>query len=226
MPPQRDDALVVPYGRAKIAPGEIGEPAVALRRGVPLRLADGPYPFPEPPDLVRIASTADRLDLLREHLQSLCGVWDRPAQAFLDAYFRFIGAAIASDAAALAARAAQSGGLFEPADWSFCALRPLPQAHLAPDADAPVRCDFAFWTGDGLIAIELAAAGSPRRQRRAELARLAAGGVTVVEVDAAELRQEARLVHILPAPFQRFWAGVRLPASPFGPQLAEIRVAD
>ena len=223
MPTPLDDTRVVPYGRAKLAPGEIGEPAVLLRRGVPLRLSDGPYPFPEPPDLIRIAGTGDRLDLLREHLQSLCGLWDRPARLFLDAYFRFIAAAPAADAAALAAR---GGGLFQPADWSFAALRPLPQAQLTGDAAPPVRCDFAFWTGDGLIAIELAAAASQRKQRRDELARLAAAGIVIVELAAAELPQEGRLAQFLPAPFQRFWAGVALPASPFGPDLDVIRAAD
>jgi len=224
MSSQSRDARLLPYGRAKIAPGETGEPAVTLRPSVPLRLSDGPYPFPEPPDLIGIAGTSERLDLLREHLQSLCGLWDRPARLFLDAYFRFIDATIAASALALAALSGKSGGLFVPADWSFSALRPLPQAQLLADSAAPVRADFAFWTGDALVAIELQASANPRRHRQEELARLAAAGITVVAVPAAALQEQGErlLVQLLPSPLQEFWRGVSLPASPFGPELGEI----
>jgi len=226
MPPQERETLI-PYGRAKLAPGDPGEPAVRVRAGAMLRLSDGPYPFPEPPDLVRIVTTADRLALLNEHLQSLCSVWDRPAQAFLDAYFRWIDRTIAANAEALAAVSARTGGLFAPADWSFAAPRPLPQAHLCPDAGPPVRADFAFWLGDGLLAIELRGAGT-RRQRQEELARLAAAGIAVLALDAVALQRDgaALLASVLPPPFQRFFAGLLLPASPFGPALDEIRAAD
>lgn len=219
------DTLLIPYGRAKFAPGNSGGPAVTVRRFVPLRLSDGPYPFPEPPDLVRIVGTAERLELLREHLQALCGVWDQPARLFLDAYFRWIDGAIAAGAAELGAR---GGGLFVPADWSFSALRPLPQAQLASDLAQPVRADFAFWTGDAMVAIELKAGASPRRQRQDELACLAAANVTVIKVPGAALQQDGErlFARLLPAPFQRFWERVILPASSFGPQLDEIRVAD
>ena len=224
MQSQDRDTRLVPYGRAKIAPGEIGEPAATLRLGVPLRLSDGPYPFPEPPDLIRIAGTAERLELLCEHLQSLCGLWDRPARLFLDAYFRFIDRSITEGAAELAALGAKSGGLFAPADWSFTALRPLPQAQLLADSPAPVRADFAFWTGDGLVAVELQAGASPRRQRQDELARLATAGIAVITVAAAELQRDAErlLASLFPPTLQKFWRGVTLPASPFGPELGEI----
>lgn len=222
------DTLLIRYGRAQYVPGEIAAPAVAARRGTPLRLADGPYPFPEPPDLIRIATVAERLDLLREHLQSLCGLWDRPAQQFLDAYFAHVTAAIAAAEAPLAALASGTGGLFAPQDWSFAAPRPLPQAHLEAADDAPpVRTDFAFWTGAALVAIELRGSASPRRQRQQELQRLAAAGVMLVEVPAQALQQQgaALLARILPAPFQRFWEGVRLPKSPFAPLTLDTIVA-
>jgi hypothetical protein len=224
MQSQNREARLLPYGRAKIAPGEVGEPAIMLRPGVPLRLSDGPYPFPEPPDLIRIAGTAERLELLREHLQSLCGLWDRPARLFLDAYFRFIDEAIATAATALAALAARGGGLFAPADWSFTALRPLPQAQLLADSAAPVRADFAFWTGDAFVVIELQASANPRRQRQEELARLAAAGIAIIAVPATALQQQGErlLVQLLPPPFHEFWRGVTLPTGPFGPELGEI----
>ncbi len=196
-------------------PDARGEPVVAVRAGRALRLSDGPYPFPEPPDLIGLSSRAERIEILREHLQALCGVWDRPAHCFVAAYFRWIGSALAAGEAERAALAQGAGGLFAPADWSFAALRPLPQAHLAA-AGAAVRVDFAFWTGAGLVAIELQGSASPRRQRQEELALLAAQGVVIVALPGAA--GEAQFDRLLPTPFHRFWRGVALPSGPFGPQ--------
>jgi hypothetical protein len=213
------ETMMIPYGRAKLVPDARGEPVVAVRAGRPLRLSDGPYPFAEPPDLIGLSSRADRLEILREHLQALCGVWDRPAHGFLAAYFGWIGAAIAGGETELAALAQRAGGLFAPADWSFAALRPLPQAHISA-AGAAVRVDFAFWTGTGLIAIDLQGSASPRRQRQEELALLAAQGVVMVALPGAASQAAGAAVfdRLLPAPFHRFWRGVALPSGPFGPQ--------
>jgi hypothetical protein len=210
----------VPYGRA--APDNPG-PSARIGEGAALRLCHGPYPFAEPPNLLAAATVAARLELLREHLLSLCRPWDKLADAFLAAYFARIAAAIAAADAELRHLAATGGGLFAPEDWSFCALRPLPQAHLFG-----ARTDFAFWTGGGFIAIELEGSGSPRKQRRDELARLEAAGVAPVRVPGAALQQQGDglLADILPPPFHRFWAGLTLPASPFGAEaLDEILVA-
>ncbi len=203
----RFDGRPIPYGSARPEPGG---PEIALAGGTALRLSHGPYPFAEPPDLIGNGTVEARLALLREHLGSLCGPWDRPARAFLDAYFAWIDGAIGAHAAAIAALAAWSGGIFAPADWSFAALRPLPQAHVAADAGAPVRVDFAFWTGVAIVAIELVGSASPRRQRKDELARLETSGVILVPVPAGTLQQEGErlLGRLLPPVFQRFWDGV------------------
>jgi len=208
---------VIAYGRANAAHAG---PAVTVTDGTPLRLCHGPYPFDEPPDLIRIVTVEDRLDLLREHLQSLCGVWDRPAQGFVAAYFRWIGAAITTGVAELAQLAHSGGGFFSPVDWSYAALRPLPQAHLSA-AGVWVRVDFAFWTDAGLVAIDLQGSASPRRQRQEELALLAAHGVVVVAVPGA-----AQLDRLLPESFHRFWRGVALPSGPFGPQALDVILAE
>ena len=202
------DAITVFYGAATRDDAQ----AVSLRRGAPLRLSDGPYPFAEPPDLIRLVTTAARLDFLREHLRSLCGLWARPPLQFLDAYFAWIGAALTAEPVARALAEA-AHGLFTPEDWSFAALRPLPSALLRA-SDAAVRGDFAFWTGAGLVAIELP--GERRPQRRGELALLSASGVTVVELTSADLADGVALGTKLPADFTEFWRGVPLPRSPFG----------
>lgn len=186
--------------------------AVSLRRGVPLRLSDGPYPFAEPPDLIRLATTAARLDFLCEHLRSLCGLWAKSPLQFLDAYFAWIGATLA--AAPVQRALVEAGhGLFAPEDWSFAALRPLPSA-LLPAGDATVRVDFAFWTGASFIAVELP--GERRARRRGELALLTETGVTVLELASGDLADAAALDAKLPADFAAFWRGVPLPRSPFG----------
>jgi hypothetical protein len=221
----RSREVLIPYGRA--IPESAG-PAARVAAGAKLRLADGPYPFAEPPDLIGAATTQARLDVLREHLHSLCGPWDKLAQLFLDAYFAHIAAAIVEGDAELRALAAPGGGLFAPSDWSFAALRPLPQAHLPPDDAAPVRVDFAFWSGARFIAIALEGSASPRKARRDELARLEDAGVLLVRVPGSALQDQGErlLATLLPPPFHRFWDGVTLPSSPFGPDaLDEIRDA-
>ncbi|HUK59428.1 MAG TPA: hypothetical protein VLV50_09375 [Stellaceae bacterium] len=207
--------VIVPYGRAV---AQDAGPALSVAAGAALRLSDGPYPFAEPPDLVRATSVADRLEILREQLASLCGPWDRLAALFLDCYVEWIAATLATADAELRDLSARAGGIFAPEDWSFSALRPLPQAHL-PAGTASVRADFAFWTGTGFVAIDLQGNTTPRRQRRAELQSLADAGAHLVAVPGAALQQEriSLLGRVLPPELQRFWAGVLLPASPFGP---------
>jgi hypothetical protein len=240
------DLLLIPYGTAVCQRDPRGaveaggaadavQPAVAVdrRRSAPLRLSDGPYPFVEPPDLVRMTGVAERFEFLREHVKAQCGVWDKLPRLFLDAYFAFVLSSIAAQRPRLEASALASGGLFAPIDWCFSALRPLPQAHLIAPLDRAsngrgepadlVKAEITFWTGEGLVAIEPVGSATPRRQRREELARLARGGVTVIEIPGGELQRQgdALLARLLPPSFGAFWEGVDFPSSPFGPQLLD-----
>jgi hypothetical protein len=200
----------VPYGRASAANAG---PSVRVVPGVKLRLCDGPYPFDEPPDLVRLATVEERMGLLCDHLKSLCGPWDKLAKNFLDAYFAAVAGEIAAAAAELRSVSGRSGGLFAPPDWSFCALRPLPQAHLPAEGDA--RAALAFWTGDRFAAIAVEGSASADREERARRARIEAAGVEIVRVPASVLPRLT--LAQLPQAFRRFWDGVTLPSSPFGP---------
>ncbi|HYL48794.1 MAG TPA: hypothetical protein VET84_05465 [Stellaceae bacterium] len=202
------EAITIFYGATTREDAE----TFALHRGEPLHLSDGPYPFAEPPDLIRLATTAARLGFLHEHLRSLCGLWAKPPLQFLDAYFAWISAMLA-DAPAQRELTATGHGLFAPEDWSFAALRPLPSALLPAGGDT-ICADFAFWTGAGFVAIALP--GERRAKRRDELAGLTAAGVTVVELTRADLADAAALSVKLPAAFHDFWRGVKLPRSPFG----------
>ncbi|MGB8182676.1 MAG: hypothetical protein WCF13_09930 [Stellaceae bacterium] len=212
------EAITIFYGAATREDAQ----TIALRRGAPLRLSDGPYPFAELPDLIRLATTAARLDSLREHLRSLCGLWAKPPLQFLDAYFAWVGATLAA-APAQRALTEAGHGLFAPEDWSFAALRPLLSALLPAGGDT-IRADFAFWTGIGFVAIALP--GERGAKRRDELARLAVGGVTVVELAPADLTDAPALGAKLPPDFGDFWRGVGLPRSPFGARDLAIAPVD
>src|SRR5258708_29724911 len=107
----------------------------------PLRLSTMAWDFRERPDLSALISVADRLDFLRDHLKSLCGIWDKLPRLFLDGYFRGIAECIATNRPALDALAAGHGGLFRPEDWTFSALSPLPQARLSAAPETTI--DFA-----------------------------------------------------------------------------------
>lgn len=211
------DILRIPYGTGAGSSAGLLM-AIDRRQRVPLRLNSGSYPFAEPPDLVRLTRIEERLDFLREHLKSLCGIWDKLPRAFLDVYFRHIARCIEENRRELEAASRAMGGLFDPRDWSFSALRPLPQAQL-PAGNAAVRVDCAFWTGDRLVGVEILGNATPRRTRRAELDLLRQSSVTVVEIAAAELQDEGEhlLAQRLPAPFTSFWRDEALPSSPFGP---------
>jgi hypothetical protein len=215
------DRLTVPYGVEDWTQGGANAaPTVEIGRaqGAPLRLNTMPWQFPTPPDLLRLATTAERLDFLRVHLQSLCGLWDRLPRLFLERYFGAIDATIDANGPELVAALGASAGLFAPRDWSFSALCPLPRAHLPLDgsnAGARVRVDFAFWTGSGLIAVELSGTATMSRARRAAVDVLKDNRVEWIEIagEALERRDMRALAPLL----DRFWRGERLPSSPFRP---------
>jgi hypothetical protein len=199
-------ALTISYGNGL---------SVILEPRQPLRLSTMRWDFPERPDVIALTTVSARLDCLRDHLKSLCGLWDKLPRLFLDAYFIDIADCIARNRPALDALAAAHGGLFRPEHWSFSALYPLPQARLAAAPEATV--DFAFWTGETLHAIDIIGAASQSRARRDSRARLRDSGIVIIEIAAAELHraQAGDPMASLPVAFREFWKPVPLPSSPF-----------
>ena len=188
---------------------------VALEPQKPLRLSTVAWDFPERPDLIALTTVSQRLDFLRDHLKSLCGLWDKLPRLFLDAYFRDIRECIARNRPALDALAAVHGKLFRPEDWSFSALCPLPQARLPTAPETLV--DFAFWTGADLHTIDIISMASQSRPQREGRARLRDSGILVTEIPGAELQrgQAGDVMAALPAVFSDYWKTVPLPSSPF-----------
>jgi hypothetical protein len=213
------DALVIPYGCARVpaAPGSVPCVTVLQAHRRALRLSDGLYEFAEPPAPARLVDGAAQLAVFRDHLAGLCDPWAAHQRRFIACYFDFVSWRIASLADALGARLARFGGLYRVADFSFAALRPLPRAHLRRADDSGwVATDFAFWTGDTVIALDIADTRRTPRQRAADQAALQDAGAAVVALAPAALAGEpASLAALLPAPLVDFCAGAALPSSPF-----------
>lgn len=189
----------------------------------PLRLHHGPYDFRATPGLGAASDTESRVGLIRDHLHTLCDLWRKAQHAFIDAYFGLIDAALEAEREPLSAALADYGGLYHYRDWAFSALRPLPRAHIPLAETAYVAMDFAFWTEDGLLAIDLTGFQTPTKSRRADLTALGDNGVVILEIDGTRLAEDgvAYLETLLPAPFRRFWEGEALPQSPFKPKIAD-----
>ncbi|HKX10172.1 MAG TPA: hypothetical protein VJN67_18385 [Stellaceae bacterium] len=198
--------LVIPYGSGL---------SVTLEPAQPLRLSTMTWDFPERPDLIALAERDGRLDFLCDHLKSLCGLWDKAPRAFLDAYFRDIRECIRRNRRDLEALAVAHGRLFQPEDWAYSALCPLPQSRLPAVPDAVV--DFAFWNGAELETVFVLGPASQNRTQREGRTRLRDRGVHVTEIPGAELQHAAAgdLIARLPAALSKFWEGVSLPSSPF-----------
>lgn len=216
-----EERIIVPYGAGAAGPGA---PALCIERSrrEPLRLNNAPYDFAEPPDLTRLVGHEARLGFLRDHLIAHCGLWDGLPRLFLELYFAWIDMTLERHRDALAAAVARLGGVFDHRDWSWSALRPLPQA-LLPAGGKPVRVDIGFWTGDAFVALDLAGSASRSRARGEEFAALRASGVAVIEIAGAALRGEGApyLDSALPRELHQFWRGETLPLSPFGPDRLE-----
>jgi len=216
MPP---DALVIPYGCARVPAPPASVPCATLVRARrrPLRLSDGGYDFAEPPAPARLVDGAAQLAVLRDHLAGLCDPWAAHQRRFIARYFDFVSWRIAGLADALGARLARFGDLYCVADYSFAALRPLPRAHLRRADDSGwVATDFAFWTGDTVIALDIADTRRTMRQRAADHAALRDAGAAVVALAPAALAGElASFAALLPASLVDFCADAALPSSPF-----------
>jgi len=83
--------------------------------------------------------------------------------------------------------------------------------------EGPVEVDAAFWTGDTLVAVIVAASSTPRPARIRELRRLEAAGITLVHLDMTtlDLGGDTALLARLGSPFIDFWQDEPLPLSPF-----------
>jgi len=197
-------------------------PSMALHPGEALRLNSGGLVFGTPPPLANLPLVADQLGFLRGHFQHHCGIWAKNARLFIARYFDFIAAEITSHRAELETGLERFGSLYIPEHWAFSALRPLPHAHLiAPETpgEAPpgclLRCDIAFWSAKGAIAIDLVDASTRGAAHARWRARLDAADIHVIEIRREHLADSDSFRVCLPDDFHAFWRGEALPTGPF-----------
>ena len=212
------DVLIVPYGCAGwrddwISEGPDGNPRCAVPHVIvdrsaatPLRLQDGQYAIPRP----QRGTPEEELDQIEEDALARADPWSRPQAAFLRRYFAHIRKQVHGREEALRARLGPLDSLFDYRAFAFAAPRPLPRAFVEADGKT-IRCDCAFWTGAGVLAIEIEGRTAPDPRRKREVDRLRSAGVEVIrcppdaEIDALGL----------PPLFERFTEGVSIPSGPF-----------
>ncbi len=200
---------------------ECAVPCVTAGAGGALRLNGGQYEFAGQPPLGDLRDTAAQLGFLRVHLRRHCSLWDRGQKLFLDRYFEFIALRVERQSDELKAKIAEFGSLYRYQDWVFSALRPLPQAWLNTtageyDPAAMTGVDFAFWTGDKIVAVEITGTETAGPRVLEQRERLRKNGVTVLEIPQSTLVRDEVFAETLPEPFHNFWQGQTLPLGPFG----------
>lgn len=251
MPTLGEQDLLIPYGTGRwsadniaiveTGPGtsevECRVPHVVIRRdrGLPLRLGDAEGEHRAGPARKDPFSSPDPLTHAFERLRVHCDLWRKHQGIFLDRYQAFIVAHLEAHRTELETGLARFGDLFGYKDWAFSALRPLPRAHLwAPAArgtplygpEGMVASDFAFWTGDRIVAVMLSGS-SPSADTAAET-RLNETGIDVVRIPHAALAEPADQgpAPLLPPAFHRFWEGEPLPTGPLKPEIPETPEGD
>lgn len=210
------DDYLVPAGPGVPASCRVPHAVVEPARGEPLRLHDGGYDFAAAPAMQDLADPAAQLEFLAAHADRHCSMWGRFQKLFVARYFAFVADEIERNRSALEERVEEFHGLYGYRDWLFSALRPLPQAHLALPNGGMTRTDFAFWTGEGLLAIDLTGSETPGGAERERAERLREAGVERVEIANAALAAEDLARHLPPA-LLRFWEHAPIPCGPFIP---------
>lgn len=210
--------MLIPYGTAEWRP-DSNAPKVEVDAAAqdPLRLNDGPYEFAELPAMAGSGTVAERLAILQGHIAGFCDPFAKRPRQFVALYFKFIDGVIAADRAEIENHLRRFGGLFGVEDYAFSALRPLPRAHVPAGDDRRIRVDFAFWTGERIVAVDITgddargAAWDARRQS------VDAAGIQRIEISAAEVAKDdqSAVRRHLPPEFAAFWRSEKMPSSPF-----------
>lgn len=177
-----------------------------------------------PSFLADVPDTVSKLDWLKAEIARDLDVFARNPRRLLDLYFDFIRSRLDEESEFLTEALRPLGGIFQLGDWSFSALRPMPNAAVFDiDGDKPdtvIVHDLAFWTGDGLLAIRLQGGATPSRAETEACDWLRAIGVDIVPLPVRDLAQGVSVFSSerFPEVFRSFWQGVRYPCSPFRPQ--------
>jgi hypothetical protein len=201
----------------------------------PLRLNSGQYEFMEPPNHRELAGPADQMDFVLNHIKIQCDLWSKSQKLFLDRYFQFIASHVEENKAQLQKLISLFGCLYQPRDWMFSALRPLPQVHLLVSemdftysTNDLIAADFGFWGADGGIALYLVNTSNRNAARQKRYDRLEAAGIKVIEINQDNLQPDKQQLFEdqLTDDFRTFWTGEPFPSGPFKSDvLAQIPIS-
>jgi hypothetical protein len=234
MPTLDEDTLLIPFGTGKWSDRRLKveddgsfqcmAPHVLVGKSdhQPLRLNTGQYEFMEPPDHRELATPADQLEFVLNHMKINCDLWGKFQKLFLDRYVQFIAAHVEENKTQLGKLIKPFGSLYQYRDWVFSAFRPLPQAHINVGSGAYatedlIAVDFAFWSNDGGIALYLISSPHRNSARQRRYDRLEEAGIKVVEIEQTCLQpdQQAMFEEQLPDTFRNFWKEEPFPSGPF-----------
>lgn len=189
---------------------------VPVRPGELLRLSDEALDLPPPAIGQENTPTDVRL---AEHLKRLAGGWNRSAGVFIDGYFVHLRSVIASHRDEIGDRLGGMAGLFMPEDVLYAAPLPLPRALVPLAAGAQIPVDMFLWLGETAVAVlfDPSALLPPAERRRQE--QLAAAGITVRTITAADLARPGIFAELLGERGSGFWRDNVLPIAPGAPRL-------
>jgi hypothetical protein len=96
---------------------------------------------------------AARMTAVRTWLLAGCGDYNAALRRGITQYLDAVETHVAQHGEALAADLTQFDGLYQPHDWCWSALRPLPRAWWRQNGSWQ-HADLAFWNGNAVIAMQ------------------------------------------------------------------------
>lgn len=203
-----------------------------------LRLMD--FVLVNPTENPTITDTTEALNFIHNWIKTNCELGTDSEKRFLDLYFDYFRTSLEYDEDwhqwyHKNQKRLENYKRNDP-DWNFLALLPLPQAHLYledPLQDSPVvlghfpfipknmvKVDFAFWTGQQLVAIEIDGSshiGSQSHIRKDRM--LQRAGVMVIHILNSEIleHQQNIIWKLLPKSVVNFWESLEDNEYPWNP---------
>lgn len=182
-------------------------------------ICDLPHLLPDEPMMIEVADDEPMSSqvekawaVLRQKLISLPAIDTDSERKFLDLYFSYIVKETTPPAWVMKLPEEERPYPFDNAEWRFGALLPLPQAHLylynsLRENTVMRKVDFAFWTGERFIAVEIDGSshvGSEDHIRKDR--ELQKAGVEVIHILNSELVQYGeKVIRLLPSEIIGFW---------------------
>jgi hypothetical protein len=117
----------------------------------PLRLNSLPLPLEAWE--AGLADHASRMAAVRSWLHAACGDYNAALRRCITQYLEAVEAHVTQHGDALAADLARFHGLYQPRDWCWSALRPLPRAWWQQDGTW-MGAGLAFWDGHTVITLQ------------------------------------------------------------------------